>query len=52
MTQISSNAVENVKMALNDIADECHGVEPYLEKAEVIIQDVENISSAVMSSEK
>lgn len=52
MTQISSNAVENVKMALNDIADECHGVEPYLEKAEVIIQDVENISSAVMSIEK
>lgn len=52
MMQINENIVEDVKKVLNGIADECHEIEPYLEKAEVISQDVEHISLAVMSIEK
>lgn len=52
MIRINENIVEDVKKVLNGIADECHQIEPYLEKAEVISQDVEHISLAVMSIEK
>lgn len=52
MMQINDQIVENIQKVLNGIADECHDIEPYLEKAEVISQGLEHISSAIMLIEK
>lgn len=52
MSQTTNEAIQTIKDALNQTADACGAMAPYLEDAEIISKDVERIASTVIQLEK